>query len=90
MSHYSPCESRHHRLTSAETPIVFNLVYRELWRLYEERSDPEAAEILFQVFYKFVTNSIGRPAYPEFGWQMLGEYLEANNVTIFREVAKSA
>jgi len=55
---------RHHRLNSDETPTVFALVYRELWRLYEIRGDPEAAGELVKVFHRFMTNKVGPPAYP--------------------------
>ena len=61
MSHYG---HRHHRLNAGETGPVFSLVYRELWRLYEARGDPEAAGALTRVFHRFMENKIGPPKYP--------------------------
>jgi len=77
---------RHHRLNADETPTVFALVYRELWRLYESRGDPEAAGELVKVFHRFMTNKVGPPCYPKvweedeegrpvFNWNLLYAHL---------------
>jgi len=77
---------RHHRLNADETPTVFALVYRELWRLYEIRGDPVAAGELVKVFHRFMTNKVGPPAYPKvweededgaavFNWNLLYAHL---------------
>jgi len=68
--------NRHHRLNANEIDSVFSLIYSELWRLYWQQNDLETAEKLFKVFYRFITNSAGRPKYPEFTWATLHEHLE--------------
>ena len=85
MSHYVYVYfgDRHPRLNSIEASWQYSLTYRELWRLYNERKNPVEAGNLFKIFYRFMENIPGRPAYPEVfdedkgtvDWKLLGEYL---------------
>ena len=76
---------RHPRQNTHETNIAYSVIYRELYRLSRERSDPEAAYQLFRVFYRFMYYAPGRPVYPDiwpnrdeggaFQWSQLEKHL---------------
>ena len=71
-------QNRRHRLNENETPIVMNLLYKELSNLSAEQSDPIQAEEIWHILIRFEENSIGRPSYPNFTWKKLKEWINRN------------
>ena len=71
-------ESRRHRLNPNDTPLVRSLVLEKLWHLLDEKNNPEVAEELFRIAWRMDHNTVGKPSYPEFSWEMLDDWLKAH------------
>lgn len=78
MDHYN--QYRRHRLNPDETPIVMQLVWNQLYKLQSTKDDPQYAEQLYHILYRFKHNSVGRPWYPEFTWREVDGLLASTSI----------
>ena len=71
-----PLFDRRHRIYEEEVPEVIEGLKLRLFKLLEEKTEPEKAELGFRVLYRLMSDKPGRPKYPEFSWEFLDYFLE--------------
>ena len=47
-----------------------------LFKLLEEKTEPEKAELGFRVLYRLMRDKPGRPNYPLFSWDLLHNFVD--------------
>ncbi len=73
-----PLSERRHRLFEHEIPEVVRGLRLRLEQLLEAEEDRASAEIAFRALYRLVRGEQGRPKYPEFSWEYVAYFIQAN------------
>ena len=71
-----PLSERRHRIYEEEVPEVIEGLKLRLFKLLEEKTEPEKAELGFRVLYRLMRDKPGRPKYPDFSWDLLYNFID--------------
>jgi len=65
-----PLFERRHRIYEEEVPEVIEGLKLRLFKLLEEKTEPEKAELGFRVLCRLMRDKPRRPNYPRFSWDL--------------------
>ena len=82
-----PLSARRHRLDESEIPEVTRGLLLRLKQLFEEKSEPEKAEVTLRCLMRLKRATQGRPQNLNFSWDLV-EYTVDSEELIIKEIEK--